>query len=389
MTWNVQGKFVKKTIGGVGRLFQTVASYNPDIIGLQEVEVGEAKGIASRLGWKHVYWKPVHNAGGIIPPEAEGMAILSRYQMADTSIRELTPRARDDHGRHLMRAVVNIRGQEIHFYNTHLTNKGEQTAQARRAVELIDQDKRMARAPFIPILVGDLNGQSNHPAVRSLADAMTDAWASKNPPEHDNPVCLNHDQKNDAPLAPVFCGHTGPTRRNNKSTMKFWARNPYQRIDYIFLGKEGGQTVDSIVVPPLDRDVDGKALGFLSDHLPVVATILGLPLNPSARVVYRGKDNHIYELLLPSGRGWVWSDLTEITDAQNATDDPAAYVTGQDAVRVIYRGTDDHIHELLNAPDGSWQHEDLHKLAGIGGKRLLADPLQRAVQADTRPHIHA
>ena len=88
----------------------------------------------------------------------------------------------------------------------------------------------------------------------------------------------------------------------------------------------------------------------------------------TARVVYRGEDERIHELSLPrTGPPWELADLTELTGAPEAAGDPAAYLTDfDDTARVVYRGADEHIHELWLRPseDSNWRHGDLTELTG-------------------------
>ena len=96
----------------------------------------------------------------------------------------------------------------------------------------------------------------------------------------------------------------------------------------------------------------------------------------TARVVYRGEDSHIKELLLRPTQefNWVPGDLTELARDSaapgeiipDAAGDPAAYLTDfDDTARVVYLGGDGHIHELWLRPTGShWHHSDLTAAAG-------------------------
>jgi hypothetical protein len=82
-------------------------------------------------------------------------------------------------------------------------------------------------------------------------------------------------------------------------------------------------------------------------------------------VVYRGKNNHIYELYLGAG-AWHFRDLFAVADwapAGGASGDPAGYVRSDGTDSVVYRGTDNHIYELYLSA-GSWRSADLSTLAG-------------------------
>jgi hypothetical protein len=89
-------------------------------------------------------------------------------------------------------------------------------------------------------------------------------------------------------------------------------------------------------------------------------------------VVYRGLDNHIYELWLPDG-GLTWrlEDLTEIAGAPHAAGDPAAYVRSDQVNSIVYRGQDNHVYELFLPMNADpvfgffpWNFGDLSAIAG-------------------------
>jgi hypothetical protein len=84
-------------------------------------------------------------------------------------------------------------------------------------------------------------------------------------------------------------------------------------------------------------------------------------------VVYRGYDNHVYELSLPLGApAWQVADLSALTGAPNAALNPAAYVRSDNLNSVVYQGySDNHVYEL-SLPFGAptWQVADLSALTG-------------------------
>jgi hypothetical protein len=108
----------------------------------------------------------------------------------------------------------------------------------------------------------------------------------------------------------------------------------------------------------------------------LVAYITNFPgQGPTARMVYRAGNGHIIELSLAPGSPWRSNDLM-ITGAPQAVETPFAYVTeftseGPTA-RLVYRGQDGHIYELflevLRA--NTWAYSDLSKQSGavaLGG----------------------
>lgn len=84
------------------------------------------------------------------------------------------------------------------------------------------------------------------------------------------------------------------------------------------------------------------------------------PNNGTARVIYRGDDEHIHELWYTTATGWGHGDLSALSGAAPAASDPFGYFTAFDSTaRVIYRGHDNHIHELYYTSGGSWGSADL------------------------------
>jgi hypothetical protein len=74
---------------------------------------------------------------------------------------------------------------------------------------------------------------------------------------------------------------------------------------------------------------------------------------------YRGTDNHIHQLFVPS-TAWVTADLTNIAGAPLATGDPFGYVSG--SPRVVYKDTNNDIDQLFGS-DTQWAFADLSKSA--------------------------
>ena len=84
-------------------------------------------------------------------------------------------------------------------------------------------------------------------------------------------------------------------------------------------------------------------------------------------VVYRGANNHIYEISLArGGTAWHFADLTSLTGAPSAAGDPAAYVRSDHVNAVVFRGfVDNHIHEIwLPLGGAAWGTSDLSALSG-------------------------
>ena len=113
------------------------------------------------------------------------------------------------------------------------------------------------------------------------------------------------------------------------------------------------------------------------------------PLTLIARVVYRGKDDHIHELRLQGG--WMQTDLSAALVNRVPTvpvaGDPFAYVTPDFVPRVIYRGKDDHIHELRL--QGGWMQADLSAMAANAAPAVPAagNPYAYTTTSDSIPRV--
>jgi hypothetical protein len=120
--------------------------------------------------------------------------------------------------------------------------------------------------------------------------------------------------------------------------------------------------------------------------------------NSEDRVLYRGGDNHLYELRLEDGR-WKQADLTGQAGAPDAASHPFAYETSIDSgpiPRVVYRGQNGDVIEI-RLEGGSWKKADLSQLAGAPGAqgtisagltRGGGHPVARVVYRADDGHLH-
>ena len=103
----------------------------------------------------------------------------------------------------------------------------------------------------------------------------------------------------------------------------------------------------------------GELTGFVTDF----------PDSGGVRVIYRGRDGHVWELYLPrSSVVWASADLTALAGGAPAAGELTGFVTDfpdSGGVRVIYRGRDGHVWELyLPRSSVVWASADLTALAG-------------------------
>jgi hypothetical protein len=113
-------------------------------------------------------------------------------------------------------------------------------------------------------------------------------------------------------------------------------------------------------------------------------------------VVYRGVDSHIYELWWDAVNGCGGGSLTSETGAPLAAGDPTGYVLAVDATQhVVYRGVDGHIHELWWDATNGWGGGDLTDVTGEtvpagdpSGYSFEATGTQHVVYRGIDDHIH-
>ena len=109
-------------------------------------------------------------------------------------------------------------------------------------------------------------------------------------------------------------------------------------------------------------------------------------------VVYRGTNNHIYELYL-SGGTWLFGDLSGNArdlsgnvGAPDALGDPAGYARSDGTNSVVYRGANNHIYELYLSGDPPWKYGDLCLISGAPD--ALGDPAGYACSDRTNSVVY-
>lgn len=237
LTWNVQGR-ERPDLEAVAVV---IADALPDVVALQEVQRSQARWLAARLGWSHV-WRFKH--WPVVVP-AEGLAVLSPTAPADVAMVHLAHPFRFWSWRRRIAVRVEALTADgpLPVVAVHLgagVDDAERSRQAELAVGLL-------RAGHLPAgrgcVVGDLNTRPGSEVLGSLAaHGLRDAWGALHPDE------------------------PGPTN---------WSQGPRdgpptQRLDYALVG--AALEVVDVAVP--DATEPGFVrYGALSDHLPVTVTV--------------------------------------------------------------------------------------------------------------------
>jgi len=243
MTWNVHGSARPDRNG----LVEAITSFAPDIVAVQEVQIGQAHRLANRLGW-NVQWVRKHfPLGPLLWWRAEGLAVISRLRITPLTTWVLTPGTGQSTYRRRIAQRVALHldseplGSGVHLVNTHLAShaagRDARIEQAQLLASLIEQQVA-ADDPGPPLVVaGDLNAHDEPDVLAALRGiGLVDAWA--------------HAAERVSPT-----GMTSPSG------------GPTARIDYVLAGP--GWTVRRAEVPQSNRN-----WAALSDHLPVVVDLV-------------------------------------------------------------------------------------------------------------------
>jgi endonuclease/exonuclease/phosphatase family metal-dependent hydrolase len=164
-----------RSFGGIATVTSEIRSLDPDIVLLQEVDrfhgrtggVDQAAYFAEALGMEASFSPNVVQGRG-----QYGTAILSRFPILDSG-RFALPNGAGGEQRGLQWAGLDIGGQEVRVYNTHLQNKivGLREAQARHVAGILAGEEQPT------ILGGDMNATANTPTLGPLLARLVDAWA--------------------------------------------------------------------------------------------------------------------------------------------------------------------------------------------------------------------
>lgn len=210
------------------RIARLITNAGADLVGLQEVDRGcertqkrDLPAELAKLTGMHVHFeKNIDYQGG-----EYGNAVLTKFPIKsakNTHFEMLRPGEQ----RGVLQLVLDVRGRDVLFLNTHLNYGADDAERLSNAREL---KQMVAAAGTMPvILCGDFNARPESRTIEEFATFLTDAWT----------------------LAGTGNGYTIPVTK------------PARRIDYIWISKES-------IVPQKLEVLHSEA----SDHLPIVAAL--------------------------------------------------------------------------------------------------------------------
>jgi endonuclease/exonuclease/phosphatase family metal-dependent hydrolase len=219
MTYNLHQGFGTDQKLDLEQIADTIRQSDPDVIGLQEADAGRVPS----LSIDEVLWLSrrlnMHSAYGPSWGNTYGVAILSKYPIAEQR-KYLLPSSEQQ--RACLEAKIAVGGETLTFFSVHLGLNAPE--RERQLDELLSYT---AGAPSPKVLVGDFNAHPNSHEIGRVLEQLDNSFAQ----------------------AGIGMGYTSP------------AENPSETIDYIFVSSDI-QVVSAEVVSSL-----------ASDHLPVAARI--------------------------------------------------------------------------------------------------------------------
>ncbi|MDM5224360.1 endonuclease/exonuclease/phosphatase family protein [Peribacillus sp. NJ11] len=187
MAYNIHHGEGTDAILDLKRIADIIKTSGADIIGLQEVDnhfsersnfEDQAKWLATYLGMHYAYganldYEPLQEGEH---RRQYGTAVLSKYPILSAENHMLTNipyPVNPTEQRGLLDTVINVRGNHIHFYNTHLDNKRAQQRdlQIREILDIAKQKEGTS------IFVGDFNATPESSEILKMSAQYKDVFA--------------------------------------------------------------------------------------------------------------------------------------------------------------------------------------------------------------------
>jgi endonuclease/exonuclease/phosphatase family metal-dependent hydrolase len=182
MTWNICNPCDKSNVDRAAE----IATYAPQVIGLQEACVRDVEGIRDHL--ENLYGLVYHVEYGMVlrnwgrcggapwSPGAFGQAILSAAPMTDRVNVEYPDGGSEDRG--YMAVTTMVGGRPVRVFNTHLAQRRQEAVRADQTRVLATEVARHDRA----IVLGDFNAVPDSPELTRIWALAADTAPQCRPP---------------------------------------------------------------------------------------------------------------------------------------------------------------------------------------------------------------
>lgn len=178
LTWNLRGSAGPD----LRAVADAIRSFEPDVVALQEIQPGQARRLASALGWSHRWTRKHYPFTPLLWWRAEGLAVMTPHALGDVHRQTISPGVSTWTYRHrvLLAATVSRDGHRLRVYDTHLAahhRPDERIAQAARVAARV-----LADAHPLAVVAGDLNADGEVEVLREFA--AVDVRDPGGPPSH-------------------------------------------------------------------------------------------------------------------------------------------------------------------------------------------------------------
>ncbi|MGI8504047.1 MAG: endonuclease/exonuclease/phosphatase family protein [Hassallia sp.] len=208
-----------------GLIVEGLAAQQPDLIGLQEVNIEEntASWLAEQLHMPYVYLVPYQERPYKVGP-AYGIAILSRHPFIQQAQLDL-----QSQGRLAQYVQVEVESKPLIFCNGHYYWQPGSAPERIQQIHLL-LNWLGTLVPEIPVVaVGDFNATPETPEIILMRDKFTSAYA------------VYHSQEPDYTCPTPLILYRKPWRAFQLRLMNFWVHRTLQpwrgTIDYIFINR--------------------------------------------------------------------------------------------------------------------------------------------------------
>lgn len=166
---------------------QAIRALSPDVITLQKVDVhwgershfaDQATELEARLGMQ-VRFAPIYH----IEAREYGVALLSRFPIVGFQNDTLTRLSTQDANATpvpapgLLEAAIDVNGQRVRLFNTHLDYRADPSVRARQVAEMV---RYIGASTGPTIVTGDLNATPDALEIQPLLRALRDSWPAAN-----------------------------------------------------------------------------------------------------------------------------------------------------------------------------------------------------------------